>query len=160
MKTTTLLSLDTSTTTTGYSVFVNAEYDESGILSTAKANDKFNVMAIGIIDLMNNIRPDIIVIEQVNVSRNMVATRKLCALVGVVHGWAIEHGVDCYEIGPTEWRGQIGIQSKGRTRNEFKALSKAYAEEKIGIKDITDDESDAVCIGLAYIKKWSMDQEE
>ena len=64
----TLLSLDTSSTKTGWAVFKNGIYKESGVLdwSHIKDNteDRLQIMYIDIIQHIQKYEPDILVIEK------------------------------------------------------------------------------------------------
>lgn len=109
-------------------------------------------MCLAIIHLLQEYKPDIIVIEKLAVTRNMVSVRCLCKVIGAVYCYSILHkNVFYYEIQPSEWRSKLGIQSKGKKRDEFKQLSMLYVKEQFGI-DVSDDESDAICAGLGYIE--------
>lgn len=109
-------------------------------------------MCLLILHLLEKYKPDIIVIEKLNVSRNMVATRCLSKIIGVVYSYSIMHkDVFYYEIQASKWRKQIGIQSSKRKREEYKQLSIKYVKDNFN-KEVTDDESDAICAGIGYIK--------
>lgn len=109
-------------------------------------------MCLLILHLLEKYKPDIIVIEKLNVSRNMVATRCLSKIIGVVYSYSIlNRDVFYYEIQASQWRKQIGIQSSKRKRDEYKQLSIEYVKNNFN-KEVTDDESDAICAGIGYIK--------
>lgn len=109
-------------------------------------------MCLLILHLLEKYKPDIIVIEKLNVSRNMVATRCLSKIIGVVYSYSIlNRDVFYYEIQASQWRKQIGIQSSKRKRDEYKKLSIEYVKNNFN-KEVTDDESDAICAGIGYIK--------
>lgn len=109
-------------------------------------------MCLLILHLLEKYKPDIIVIEKLNVSRNMVATRCLIKIIGVVYSYSIlNRDVFYYEIQASQWRKQIGIQSSKRKRDEYKKLSIEYVKNNFN-KEVTDDESDAICAGIGYIK--------
>lgn len=109
-------------------------------------------MCLLILHLLEKYKPDIIVIEKLNVSRNMVATRCLSKIIGVVYSYSIlNKDVFYYEIQASQWRKQIGIQSSKRKREEYKQLSIKYVKDNFN-KEVTDDESDAICAGIGYIK--------
>lgn len=112
-------------------------------------------MCIAIINLLKEYQPDIIVIEKLNVGRNMVATRCLSKIIGAVYCYSIlSDDVFYYEIQPSQWRSKIGIQSKSRKRDEYKRLSIEYVKNELGI-DVSDDEADAICAGIGYIKMFT-----
>ena len=159
-----LLSLDTSSSKTGWAYFENARYKKSGVidLDTKECKKKYKNnsdkriedMCLAVWDLLQRHKPDIIVIEKLNVGRNMVSVRQLSKVIGVVYCYSILN--DCYyhEIQASQWRSQIGIQGKNRKRDEYKQLSIEYVKNILGI-DVTDDESDSICAGVGYIKMFT-----
>lgn len=159
-----LISLDTSSTKTGYAIFNNGQYKESGLinLDTSECKKKYKNnsdkrikdMCLKVIELLENTKPDILVIEKLNVGRNMVAVRALSKIIGVVYCYSILNDCFYYEIQPSQWRSKLGMQSSKRKREEYKELSIKYVKENLN-KDVTDDESDSICAGIAYIKMFS-----
>lgn len=160
-----MLALDTSSSKTGWAMFENSKYKKSGIINfdTNECKKKYKGnpeqrledMCLAIINLLREYKPDIIVIEKLNVSRNMNATRVLSKVIGTVYTYYILTD-DCsyFEIQPTQWRSQLGMQSGKKKRDELKQLSIEYVKNTLG-KDVTDDESDSICQGLAYIKMFT-----
>lgn len=164
-KKTRLISFDSSSSKTGWAIFDNANYIKSGVinLDTSECRKKYKGnsdqriadMCLSIINLLKEYKPDIIVIEKLNVGRNMVATRCLSKIIGAVYCYSVlNENVFYYEIQPSQWRSQIGIQSSKRKRDEYKQLSIKYVKDNFGI-DVTDDESDAICAGIGYIKMFN-----
>ena len=111
-------------------------------------------MCVSIINLLKEERPDIIVIEKLNVGRNMVAVRALSKIIGVVYCYSILNSCFYYEIQATQWRSKLGMQSSKRRREEYKKLSIKYIKDNLKL-DVTDDEADSICVGIAYIKIFS-----
>ena len=112
-------------------------------------------MCLAVWDLLQKHKPDIIVIEKLNVSRNMNATRVLSKVIGTVYTYYIlTDGCSYFEIQPTQWRSQLDMQSGKKKRDELKQLSIEYVKNTLG-KDVSDDESDSICQGLAYIKMFT-----
>lgn len=156
--------MDTSSSKTGWAYFESTKYIESGIIDLdtkeckkkykGNSNERVKDMCLAIIALLEKYKPDIIVIEKLNISRNMTATRILAKIIGVVYCYSLIHNCFYYEIQATQWRGQIGIQSKGKKRNDFKQLAIEYVKNTLGI-DVMDDEADSICAGIAYIKMFS-----
>ena len=160
-----MLSLDTSSSKTGWSYFLAGQYKKSGVidLDTKECKKKYKNnsdkriedMCLAVWDLLQKYKPDIIVIEKLNVSRNMNATRVLSKVIGAVYTYYILTD-DCsyFEIQPTQWRSQLGMQAGKKKRDELKQLSIEYVKNTLG-KDVIDDESDSICQGLAYIKMFT-----
>lgn len=159
-----LISIDSSSTKTGFAIFENAIYQRSGVIDLDTSSDKkkykgnsdkrIEDMCLAIIKLLKEEQPNIIVIEKLNVGRNMVSVRALSKIIGVIYCYSILNSCFYFEMQASQWRGQLGMQSAKRKREEYKALSVAYAKE-FTKKDITDDEADSICIGLSYIKMFS-----
>lgn len=159
-----LLALDTSSSKTGWACYENAKYKKSGVIDfdTKECKKKYQGnsekrledMCLAIIDLLKEYKPDIVVIEKLNVGRNMVAVRHLAKVIGVVYCYSILNGCFYYEIQPSQWRSQIGIQAKNRKRDEYKQLAIEYVKNTLGI-DVADDEADSICAGVGYIKMFT-----
>ena len=119
-----MISIDSSSSKTGWTYFEDSIYKKSGVIDVDtkeckkkyKGNSDARVkdMCLAIIALLEKYKPDIIVIEKLNISRNMTATRILAKIIGVVYCYSLIHNCFYYEIQATQWRGQIGIQSKGK----------------------------------------------
>lgn len=156
-KDTTLLSLDTSTKATGWAVFVNGNYKESGVIDEFKTvkngADRLSLMVTTLLLFIEQLRPDIIVIEKDVVFGNMHVIDMLMKIIGSVYGYCKEHKIYYYEYAPSEWRKHVKLQLFGRKRDEFKEASIKYIKDNLGL-EVTDDEADAICVGLAYCKQW------
>ena len=159
-----MISIDSSSSKTGWTYFEDGIYIKSGVIDfdTGECKKKYKGnsdkriedMCLAIIDLLKKYKPDIIVIEKLNVGRNMVAVRHLSKVIGVVYCYSILN--DCYyhEIQASQWRSQIGIQGKNRKRDEYKQLAIEYVKNALGI-NVADDEADSICAGIGYIKMFS-----
>ena len=143
-----MISIDSSSSKTGWTYFEDAKYKKSGVIDfdtneckkkyKGNSDKRIEDMCLAIINLLKKYKPHIIVIEKLNVGRNMVAVN------------------DCYyhEIQASQWRSQIGIQGKNRKRDEYKQLAIEYVKNTLDI-DVTDDEADSICAGIAYIKMFT-----
>ena len=159
-----LISIDSSSSKTGWAYFENGKYKKSGIFNfdTSECKKKYKGnsdqrikdMSLAIFNLLNEYKPDIIVIEKLNVGRNMVSVRHLSKMIGVVYCYAILNDCYYYEIQASQWRSQIGIQGKNRKRDEYKQLAIEYVKNTLGVA-VTDDEADSICAGIGYIKMFS-----
>lgn len=110
-------------------------------------------MCLSIINIFKQNSPDIIVIEKLNVGRNMVAVRALSKVIGAVYCYSILNNIFYYEIQASQWRSQLGMQGR-RKRAEYKQLSIQYVKDQLGIV-VSDDESDSICVGYGYIKMYT-----
>lgn len=157
MSSTTLLSLDTSTTSTGWAIFKDGEYQESGVIDDFKkvknGYERLKLMTKELLDSIGQLKPDIIVIEKDVVFGNMKVIDMLMKIIGAVYGFCLFNGITYYEFAPSEWRKYVKLQAFGRKRDEFKKASIKYIKDNLNM-DVNDDEADAICIGLAYCKKF------
>ena len=132
--------------------------NDYGLIDLHKNTDselRLKDMARHIWQLLETNKPDIIVIEKLNVGRNLQATRLLSKIIGVVYCYSILNpDVFYFEIQPSQWRKQLGMQSSKRKRDEYKQLSIQFIKEHFNI-EVTDDVSDAICAGIGYIKMFS-----
>lgn len=132
--------------------------NDYGLIDLHKNTDselRLKDMAQHIWQLLEANKPDIIVIEKLNVGRNLQATRLLSKMIGVVYCYSILNpDVFYFEIQPSQWRKQLGMQSSKRKRDEYKQLSIQFIKEHFNI-EVTDDVSDAICAGIGYIKMFS-----
>lgn len=149
-----LLSLDTSTKSTGVAVFENGmlvnSYTLDGALS-ANHEDRLRVMIQNILWCIDAEYPNIIVVEQSIMTRNTDTFRQLSMIVGAVIASALEYSSDYYMYTPSAWRALISDEKKPRKREELKTWSKNKVKELYGKECKTDDEADAILIGRAYI---------
>ena len=132
--------------------------NDYGLIDLHKNTDselRLKDMAQHIWQLLETNKPDIIVIEKLNVGRNLQATRLLSKMIGVVYCYSILNpDVFYFEIQPSQWRKQLGMQSSKRKRDEYKQLSIQFIKEHFNI-EVSDDVSDAICAGIGYIKMFS-----
>ena len=153
-----LVGIDSSTSKTGLSVFINGKYSKCILIDKSNikdSNEKYKEMCASIINTLNDIKPHIVVIERMHTIRNADSFRKLCKLMGAVQCWCIINRSDYIELSPTEWRKEVNDtgEKPPRKREELKLWSVSLVNKKYGI-EVIDDVADAICIGEAYINKW------
>ena len=153
----TLLSLDTSTTSTGWAIFQDGVYQDSGVINDFKKEKngykRLELMTKELLDSIGQLNPDVIVIEKDVVFGNMKVIDMLMKIIGAVYGFCLFNGITYYEFAPSEWRKYVKLQAFGRKRDEFKKASIKYIKDNLNM-EVNDDEADAICIGLAYCKKF------
>lgn len=150
-----ILSIDQSTTCTGYALFENNElifYDK-----IKPGGSDFVIKLMNILSSLEKIiqkeRPDKIVFENIQnqASKNIETFKKLSGLFYCLTLLCEKYQIDYNTYYASEWRKIIGF--KGRmTRSELKQKSKALIKDKYGV-DVIDDISDAILIGLADIER-------
>ena len=149
-----VLSLDQSTTRSGFAVFINDKYDHSGVIDKHKIKDseeRFKAMYEGIHDLIVAENPSIVVLENAQAQGgNMAVYKLLCQLQGAIMGMCYAKGIKFCVMAPTQWRKVLSFQQGPKIkREELKRQSIEYAK-RFGIED-SEDRAEAACIGAAYI---------
>lgn len=151
-----LLSLDQSTSRSGYAIFINGEYDHSGVIDKHKIKDseeRFKAMYEGIHDLIVEEKPDFVVLEDTQAQGgNMAIYKLLCQLQGAIMGMCYASGIKFYVIKVTQWRKILQFHQGPKVkRDELKRQSVEYAK-RFGIEG-SEDRAEAACIGAAYLMK-------
>ena len=154
-----VLSLDTSTTKTGWGLFIDGKYNECGLIDLSdmkeKAEQRIPIMIKEIEDRIKEMCPDIIVVEYTAVTRNAVTQRFLTMLLGMVWFICLERDIEFEDVRPTEWRSWVSSEKKGNRREDLKAWSMNKVQELFGFIPDSDDVSDAILIGYGYINRYS-----
>ena len=149
-----LLALDTSTSSTGWAYFENGKYVVSDVISIKNQKDtdlRMEQMISEIYRLIECYSPTVVVTEMTVVVRNPAVQRMLTMILGAVYGNCVVNDIDYYSLRPTEWRKLIDPGKKPKKRDELKEWSKQKVFELYGIDNVTDDVSDAILIGQAYV---------
>lgn len=155
-----LLSFDTSTKSTGYSLYVSGKlkkYNSINFEYIKDTDDRLKEMITCIYKLIQEINPQIIVTEMTVVTRNAQAQRNLTMILGAIYGECIKKDIFYYTYRPTEWRKLVNTdgQKIPRKREDLKVWSINMVHQLFGITDINDDISDAILLGQAYINNFS-----
>lgn len=153
-----VVSFDTSTTRSGWAVYENGDYKKSGLIDLSRsrkdAPERIDIMCREILKILTKEKPDIVVVEKLNVSRNLNTVRELCRVLDVCYFYSLLSG-NCrfLEMSPSEWRSGIGLKAKYGQRQKYKQLAKDYAN-KFFKNGIGEDESEAICIGASYVSQY------
>lgn len=163
-----LLSLDLSTSCSGWSIFEDNTLIEYGSIAEGsykgKSKERYpqrtgrvgKMMAEEICQLMRDKKPDRIVIEEA--SANGIAGVKSIKSLIMLHGSLLTLMLqsDFYQydtlqfLSPREWRGAVGLKKNG----DFKQSSVDMANKKFGLTlDLAcNDISDSILLGYGYLK--------
>lgn len=156
---TVMLSFDTSTKHTGYAKYVNGELKDYGLLDFADIPSarRTEEMVRAIYKLINKERPSIVVVELTVVERNAQTQRMLTTVIGAIYGKCLERNIFYHAFRPSEWRSLISSEQKPRKRKELKEWGWNWVKENMNIECKSDDVSDAIMIGKAYINLFTED---
>ena len=151
-----VLAFDQSTRVTGYSVFDDAVYVDSGIIDVSKITDtseRTRQMGILLCDKIAETKPDTIVIEEVQCQSNVDTVKKLARLQGIAIGYAAAHNIPLHILEPSRWRAALGYkQGRGVERKELKQQSFDYIKKHFGFTNFSEDRCESICINEAAHK--------
>lgn len=154
-----VMALDTSTTKTGWSIFIDGKYNDCGLIDLSDmkkstAEDRIPIMIKEIENIIIDYSPDIIVVENTVVSRNVSAQRFLTMLLGMIWYICINRNIEFQTVRPTEWRSWVSSEKKGNKREELKIWSMNKVNELFGFVVESDDVSDSILIGYGYVNRY------
>lgn len=148
-----LLALDQASRTTGYAIFEDDKLIDSGTF-TLKSDDigerlvayrKRIQQLIEDNDIEEVAFEDIQMQSQIN---NVQTFKVLAEIFGVTQEYLAEHKHSYHIVSSNTWKSKLNI--KGRARAEQKKNAQAYVLETFG-KKVSQDESDAICIGASIV---------
>ena len=156
------LALDQSSRITGYAVFENAKLIDYGKFSVNDEDIGVRLMKIRqeVDKLIKQYQVDEVVFEDIqmqgNVTNNVQTFKTLAEVFGVIYELVTELNLPNTAILSSSWKSTL--QVKGRTRPEQKRNAQALIEKTFNIKP-SQDECDAICIGLHHILKPTQEAE-
>lgn len=148
-----VLALDTSSNKTGWALFINGKYAESGVIDLSKnknTEERIKKMCFSITTLIFDKSPDDVVIEQMPSTRNADTTRKLSRIIGAVFYYCLSNNINYTEMSCSAWRKLVGIKNSNRKKVKADSVNHVLQKYKL---DISDDEADAINICEAFCIK-------
>jgi Holliday junction resolvasome RuvABC endonuclease subunit len=158
-----VLAFDQSTKVTGWSLFVDEKYIDSGVIDLSKNKDtveRSKQMALAICQVIIDNRPDTVIIEEVAMQSNAQTLKLLARIQGVAIGFCAAHNIPLHILEPSKWRSALDFkQGRAVKREELKSQSLDYVKENFGFKNFSEDRSEAICINVAAHKIFDLDDE-
>ena len=158
-----LLSIDQSSRITGYAIFKNAKLIQYGkiVLNEDDLGERLVKLRSSILNLINEFQITEIAFEDIqlqsNITNNVATFKSLAEVFGVIHELVEELNIPYKTILASSWKSTLSI--KGRTRTEQKHNAQEKIKELYNIQP-TQDECDAICIGIHYLLKPTEQKEE
>lgn len=146
-----ILCFDQATKISGYSLWDDGELIDHGVIDikagrTESSNSRIRRMGCELTHLISEKNPDVVVMEQTQYQQNAVGFRVLCQMQGYMMSELDRMKLEFCFVEPASWRKWCGVT--GRKREEQKQSAMRIAKEKYGIENVTEDEADAIGIGL------------
>ena len=159
-----LCGIDSSTSNTGLSLFVNGKLVGYKLISLDKKDttqwDRLNPMLKQIGEVLSEWKPNIIYQEQSWKGRNIDTLKCLTNIMGGVRFWALMNNCEYYVLLPSQWRARLGLNKYEAERPELKNAAMQFVKDKYDIDVPTDDISDCICLGLAGLSFYGFDEEK
>lgn len=157
-----VLSMDQSTRITGFSVFDDGQYVKSGVIDLHKIKDtdeRSKQMAVEICKLIEDSKPDVTIIEEVQQQSNTSTVIKLARIQGVAIGFCAAHDIDLHILTPSRWRASLSYRQGPKVRREeLKQQSLDFVKNNFNL-ELIEDEAEAVCINEAAHRIYGFDDE-
>lgn len=146
-----ILSLDLSTRSTGYAVYINNKLKEYGTITPNKKDDllargNYTAEQVRLLVLKYG-HFDKVVVEELKV----ISNQKVLVMLGIVTGMVVRElqDSDLTFLPPTSWRKTFGINGK-REIAKKKAIDLCVNR---GLSIKTDDEAEAILLGESFISR-------
>ena len=148
-----ILALDQASRTSGYAIFQEDKLIASGTFIYDDDNFSLRLVKIRnkVISLIEQYNINQILLEDIQLqgqTNNVETYRKLAEVRGVLSELACEMKIPHEIIHSQTWKSTLGI--KGRDRATQKRNAQIYVAQTYN-KKVSQDESDAICIGTHYI---------
>ena len=152
------LSLDMSTTSTGWALWEGNKIKEYGCIMADKGqplNKRIHKMWEGLEGVLSRYEIKKAIVEdplpRTSFNTNEATYRALNWLQGYVGVMLKDRGIEVEFVMPNSWRSKIGIKTgRGHKRDELKAADIQWVTEHFGF-DVNDDIADAIGIGFSTI---------
>lgn len=146
-----LLALDQSTRCTGWCLMQDKQYKSSGVLFVENLDDtieRMKLMYEEIKKIIKEVKPDVVMIEDVQYQQNIQALKTLSQLQGIIMAYLYDLNIPFYIIPSTGWKSYCKI--KGKKREEQKKNTQKYVKNTYGL-DVSEDEADSIGIATYSI---------
>lgn len=151
-----VLAFDQASRTSGYSVFEDGKLITYGKFTYDDEDFGERLVHIRnkIISLIDTHNPDKIAFEDIQLQNNVVNNvdtfKKLAEVFGVIYELVTERKIPHDIVLASSWKSSLSI--KGRERAEQKKNAQLWVSTHYGVSP-TQDECDAICIGVYSSKK-------
>lgn len=147
------LSLDQALQTTGWAVFKNNELVGHGtyqIPADKGMETRLGLMFAELNKLYKEYEFDFIVFEGIQNQQNAETFKRLAYVQAAIMLWCYFENIGYEILTPSEWRSKLSV-SFGKKREEQKKKAMELVSDVFNV-DVSSDEADAICIGLAHQK--------
>ena len=147
-----ILAFDQASVVTGYALFDDGQYIESGVIKKKKdipIAERVPSMALAICSKIKEVKPDVVVIEDIQNQSSIKTVVDLARLQGGIIMYCASKSITIKIYHPSEWRKALQFTQGARVkRDDLKKQATEYIKG-LGFDIESEDESEAICINLA-----------
>lgn len=154
------LALDQALNTSGWAVFYNSDLEKFSTFSTkssAPIGERLWTIWNKLDNLYGEYQFNFIFFEDIQHQANLETYKKLAFCQAAIILWCYHNNIDYSIAAPSHWRSVLKDNYKinfGKTRAEQKKAAQQLVEQLYNIK-VTQDEADAICIGIAGLLEYN-----
>ena len=158
-----VLAFDQSTKVTGWSLFMDEKYVDSGVIDLGKnknTDERSKQMALAMCKVITDARPDTVIIEEVAMQSNAQTLKLLARIQGVAIGFCAAHNIPLHILEPSKWRSALSYtQGRAVKREELKQQSRDFVKEYFNLDIKSEDEIESIAINEAAHRIYGFDDE-
>lgn len=157
------LALDQALNTSGWAIFYDSNLEKFSTFSTkssAPIGERLWTIWQRLDDLNQIYDFNFIFFEDIQHQANLETYKKLAFCQAAIILWCWHHNKNYLILSPSHWRSILKDNYKisfGKTRPEQKKAAQQLVKQQYNI-NATQDEADAICIGMAGIKEYNKNQ--
>lgn len=148
-----VLAFDQSTKVTGWSLFADEKYVDSGVIDLGKnknTEERSKQMGLAICQVITDNKPDTVIIEEVAMQSNAQTLKLLARVQGIAIGFCAAHNIPLHILEPSKWRSALDFkQGAGVKREELKQQSRDFVKEYFKLDIKSEDEIESIAINQA-----------
>lgn len=161
------MGIDASTTSTGWSIFLDTELIGHGVIKPKGADWREHVTNEwdSFCKIIEKYLPDIIYAEDVPLKKGSSTLLKLGAVQGMILALAAQYNIEIKYLLPSDWRSPLGLYDGTREGTHREVLKKKAIEMVNKVFNMSllwvapkskrnqDDEAEAILIAYSQVKK-------
>ena len=161
-----IMSFDQATVKSGFAVFEGDALVQYGLIDLGSrfykdmtTDERTRLMGVKLCDMIKETQPDVVVLEDVFLTRNIKAVIVQAELIGIVMGYCDLNNLPIVILKPSQWRKVCGLKQGRIKRLELKEEAIDFVKSSFNI-DCKTDEADAICIGFSVFYEELLRQQE
>jgi Holliday junction resolvasome RuvABC endonuclease subunit len=146
-----ILSLDQSTTITGFSIWEDKILATYGTITSKEKDiiERLSEIYSEIKSLIQQHRPDFVVLEGVQFQSNQKTYNQLSQLQGVIFSILFEEDIGFCIVEPSVWRKYSDIKGRKRVEQKLSAIDKVKQQFSL---DVNEDVAESILIGVWAVR--------